>query len=166
MSYITETASDMFILSVMPSESLSSEKRKEKISMIHSRNRVLSALYEEASKIKDSSQQAKLLTAIQIIQQFFIRIGGEEEKTISKLSFLNPYRLVEGRIPGSIIISTKPDHLCTKTELEQKEENRKLQHEIIVRAFEKSPNQTIRERIAECIKVLGGTIPTSINAYG
>jgi hypothetical protein len=154
-STIIQKATDFFILSLTPMSDLDPVKQKEKIDLICSRNRILSALNEEIQKLADISQKKLLQDKIKIIVKFYEEIGGEVEGTTAKLSFLSPTKLVEGPIPSSIIASTKPDSKCSQKEILEKEKQKELRDQIIESTYEKTTTKIVSDRLTQLLDKLG-----------
>lgn len=135
---IIEQASEMLVLSLLPSGSLEPSRQKEKIQNIHARNRVLRALSQTTKKI-DPKTAELIQGKIEIVRKFFETIGGVDENEISELGFFNVLqKSIEGPIPASILLSLKPNEECTSKELREKQDQKELRDQIIQRALEKA----------------------------
>ena len=143
---VVEKASDALVLSLTPTDALPPAEQQKKIDLICARNRMIGAL----KKCSKNSLQDK----IQVVENFYDEIGGEEEQKTARLSLLSSARFIEGSILGSIIASAKPDRECSPKELAEKEKQKKTRNQIIEAAHKKASSPTVVYRLTKFLERL------------
>lgn len=136
-STIVETAATKLLLSLTPTDKLTSEKQLSKIALIEARNRVLKSLIQLSEELPEEKRKL-LKEKITIVINFFNTIGkAEEEAKSAKLGMLQVIqKSIEGPIPAAILLSLKEDKDCTEEELNQKKADKEMRDKILKRAFE------------------------------
>lgn len=166
---VSGKASDAIILALTPTKTLSEIKQKEKIANIEARNRVLNELEKQCAKLSDKERAAMLKEKIQCVRDFFDQVGNkDEERKISSLKIFHVLqKSIEGPIPSSILLSSKPNKECTEKEIFEKQKQKELRDEILKLSLEKAESSTkVLENLKEFLACLGYELTVELTQGG